>query len=244
MYTRVVRLETAADVSRVVAAQLLAKIIELQRTQDTVHLCLTGGNAANAMYEQFAELADGSALDASKLQLWWGNEHFVPTTDPARNSLQAISRLARTVSITSADTHMMAAKDGRKDSQESAAEYEEELGDTRFDITLLGIGNDGHVASIFPGHPSFDPTTSRAVIGVEDSPMAPSERISLTIPTLNRGAEMWIMATGEAKADAVQRSLDGDESIPAAHVRGRNATLWFLDAGASAGLPAQHTCTF
>ncbi|MFD0866774.1 6-phosphogluconolactonase [Tessaracoccus lubricantis] len=229
--------------SRVVAARLLARIVALQRTQDTVHLCLTGGGTANAMYERLAELADGSELDASKLQLWWGNEHFVPATDPERNSLQAISRLARTVSIKSADTHMMAAQDGRKDSQESAAEYEEELGETLFDITLLGIGKDGHVASIFPGHPSFEPT-SRAVIGVEDSPKSPTERISLTIPTLNRGNEMWIMATGEGKADAVARALDGDETIPAGHVHGRTATLWYLDAGAAAGLPAQYSCTF
>lgn len=243
MYTRVVRLEDAGDVSRVVASRLLARMIELQRSQDMVHLCLTGGNAANAMYEELADLADGSELDATKLQLWWGDERFVPATDPQRNSQQAISRLARTVSIRSADTHMMAAKDGRKDSHESAAAYEAELGDTSFDITLLGIGEDGHVASIFPNHPSFE-ATSRAVIGVEDSPKPPSERISLTIPTLNRADEVWMMATGEAKADAVARSIGGDESVPGAHVQGRVATYWFLDAGAAAGLPAQYACTF
>ena len=69
MFTRTVRLDSAADVSRVVASRLLARMIELQHTQDEVHVCLTGGNAANAMYEVLAELADGSELDASKLQL-------------------------------------------------------------------------------------------------------------------------------------------------------------------------------
>ena len=243
MFTRVVRLEDAADVSRVVAERLLARMIDLQGKQDTVHICLTGGNAANAVYEELATLVEGSELDASRLQLWWGDERFVPATDPERNSQQAISRLARTVSIKSADTHMMAAKDGRKDSHESAAEYEAELGDTSFDITLLGIGEDGHVASIFPNHPSFE-VTGRAVIGVEDSPKEPTERISLTIPTLNRADEVWMMATGEAKAAAVARSLSGDESVPGAHVQGRVATYWFLDAGAAAGLPAQYACTF
>ncbi len=243
MFTRVVRLKDAADVSRVVAERLLARMIDLQGKQDTVHICLTGGNAANAVYEELATLVEGSELDASRLQLWWGDERFVPATDPERNSQQAISRLARTVSIKSADTHMMAAKDGRKDSHESAAEYEAELGDTSFDITLLGIGEDGHVASIFPNHPSFE-VTGRAVIGVEDSPKEPTERISLTIPTLNRADEVWMMATGEAKAAAVARSLSGDESVPGAHVQGRVATYWFLDAGAAAGLPAQYACTF
>ncbi|WP_040284539.1 6-phosphogluconolactonase [Tessaracoccus massiliensis] len=243
MYTRVVRLDSAQDVSRAVAERLLSRMIELQRTQDMVHICLTGGSTANDMYERLADLAEGSELDASRLQLWWGDELFLPATDPERNSQQAISRLARTVSIKSADTHMMAAKDGRKDSQESAADYEAELGETSFDITLLGIGEYGHVAAIFPDHPSFEPT-SRAVIGVEDSPKPPSERISLTIPTLNRGDETWLIATGAGKADAVRRALAGDESIPAALVRGRNASYWFLDEAAASGLPAQHTCTF
>ncbi|MFT3889534.1 MAG: 6-phosphogluconolactonase [Arachnia sp.] len=241
MYTRVARLASEAEVADVMAARLLARIIELQQSQPLVHLCLTGGDAANAMYERLADLADGSQLDASKLQLWWGDERFLPATDPGRNSLQAISRLARTVSINSAHTHMMAAKDGRKDSHESAAEYEAELGDTRFDITLLGIGRDGHIGSIFPHHPSFEPT-SRAVIGVEDAPKEPAERISLTLPTLNRSDEVWFIANGEEKAEAVAGALAGDESLPAAHVRGSEATFWFIDEDAASCLPAHYVC--
>lgn len=241
MYTRVVRMPRADEVSHLVAERLLDRLIQLQETQPIVHVCLTGGNAANAMYERLAELVEGSELDAAKLQLWWGDERFVPATDPDRNSLQAVSRLARTISIKSADTHMMAAKDGRKDSHECAAEYEAELGDTHFDITLLGIGADGHIASIFPGHPSFDPT-SRQVIGVTDAPKAPAERISLTIPALNRSTEIWVIATGTAKADAVARALAGDQSLPAAHVHGEVATYWYLDDEAAGGLPEQFRC--
>lgn len=244
MYTRVVRLDSAEDVSDVVAVQLLARLIELQDRQPIVHLCLTGGNAANAMYERLAEFAVGSELDASQLQLWWGDERFVPATDPDRNSLQAVSRLARTVSIKSADTHMMAAKDGRKDSHESAAEYEAELGETSFDITLLGIGPDGHIASLFPHHPSFDPATTRTVIGVNDAPKAPSERISLTVAALSRSTEVWFLATGEEKAAAVAAAIAGDPELPGSHVKGSAATIWFLDAGAAADLPAQYNCPF
>lgn len=243
MYTRVVRLDDADDVSSTVAARLLDRLLALQASQPVVHLCLTGGDTANAMYEKFAELADGSDLDASKLQLWWGDERFVPATDPARNSLQAISRLARTISIKSADTHMMAAADGRKDPHESAAAYEAELGDTTFDITLLGIGTDGHVASIFPNHPSSEPTT-KAVIGVTDSPKAPSERITLTVPSLKRSHEVWFLATGDAKAHAVAEALRGAPEAPGAEITGESATLWFLDKGAAEGLPAQYTCAF
>lgn len=243
MYTRVVRLCDADDVSTTVAGLLLERLLELQASQPIVHVCLTGGDTANAMYEKFAELADGSELDASKLQLWWGDERFVPATDPARNSLQAITRLARTISIKSADTHMMAAADGRKDPHESAAEYEAELGSTTFDVTLLGIGKDGHVASLFPNHPSSEPT-SRAVIGVTDSPKEPSERISLTAPSLNRSHEVWFLATGAGKAHAVSATLDGDPLFPGSQIKGDVATLWFLDQGAAEELPPQYTCAF
>ena len=244
MFTRVVRLDDEWDVPELVAVRLLERIIDLQAHQPIVHLCLTGGDAANHLYERFADLAADAEVDASRLQLWWGDERFLPSTDPERNSLQAITRLARTVSISSADTHMMAGKDGRKDSHEAAAEYATELGDTTFDITLLGLGADGHIGSIFPSHPSFDPHTTRRVIGVEDSPKAPDERISLTIPMFNRSDEVWFMTTGPTKATAVARALDGDPDLPASHVHGRLSTWWFLDEAAASGLPPRYVCPF
>lgn len=242
MYRRVVRLDDATEVADVVARRLLERIVELQERRGLVHICLTGGGTANTMYERFAALVPDSELDASKLQLWWGDERFIPATDPDRNSLQAVTRLARTVSIKSADIHMMPAQDGRADSHQCAVEYETELGDTTFDITLLGIGADGHVGSIFPDHPSFEPT-SRNVVGVTDSPKPPAERISLTIPAMNRSEEIWFIATGSSKADAVARALNGDPAIPASHVEAREGTYWFLDANAASQLPESYSCT-
>lgn len=242
MYRRIVRLTDADDVADVVARRLLSRVVELQDKHGAVHICLTGGRTANKMYERFADLVPGSELDASKLRLWWGDERFIPATDAGRNSLQAVSRLARTVRINSADIHMMPAQDGRADSHQCAAEYETELGDTVFDITLLGIGPDGHVGSIFPDHPSFD-TTARNVVGVTEAPKPPSERISLTIPAMNRSDEIWVITTGSDKADAVARALAGDESLPASHLEAREAIYWFLDAAASSGLPAPYDCS-
>ena len=103
------------------------------------------------------------------------------------------------------------------------------------------MGPDGHVASIFPGHPSFD-ATSRAVIGVTESPKPPSERISLTIPTLNRSDEIWFIVTGTGKADALLRVLEGDESLPASHAHGQQATYWFVDQAVASKLPARYVC--
>ena len=222
MYRRVVRLADPEEVADVVARRLLDRIVELQERRGIVHVCLTGGRTANKMYERFADLVPDSELDASKLQLWWGDERFIPATDPDRNSLQAVTRLARTVQIKSADIHMMPAQDGRADSHQCAAEYETELGDTVFDVTLLGIGPDGHVGSIFPDHPSFDATT-RNVVGVTDAPKPPSDRISLTLAAMNRSDEIWIITTGTDKADAVARALDGDLTLPAAHIAARES---------------------
>lgn len=242
MYTRVVRMPLAADVAELAAERLLARILELQVDQDRVDVCLTGGATANLLYERFAELAAESDLDATKLHLWWSDERFVAATDPQRNSLQAVERLARTIPINSAHIHMMAAKDGRKDSHESAEVYENELDGTWFDVMLLGLGTDGHCASIFADHPSFDLATTRLVIGVEDSPKAPSERISLTFAGLNRSDYVWFIATGEEKAEAVAACLDGDLSRPASHVHGARANFWFVDEQAATMLPEQFRC--
>lgn len=240
-FQRVVRLRDAAEVADVVAHRLLDQICELQESKGVVHICLTGGDTANLMYERFAELAPDSDLDASKLQLWWSDERFVPGTDASRNSLQAVTRLARTVAINSADIHTMPAADGRMDAHQCAEEYAAELGDTHFDITLLGVGADGHVGSVFPNHQSFE-ATSKTVIGVTEAPKPPAERITLTLPTLSRCDDLWFIATGEAKQEAVAAGVSGDKSIPAAHPSGQVGTWWFVDAEASGLLPDPFQC--
>lgn len=242
-FQRVARLTDAAELAEVVAHRLLDRIVALQATKDVVHLCLTGGNTANLMYERFADLVPGSGLDVYRLQLWWTDERFVPATDPDRNSLQAVTRLARTLEVNSATTHTMPAADGRLDAHQCAAEYASELGETHFDVTLLGVGEDGHVGSIFPNHQSFE-ATSKTVIGVTESPKAPAERITLTIPAINRTDELWFIANGTPKADVVARAIQGDKSLPAAHPRGERATYWFIDRAAAANLPEQYRCEF
>lgn len=242
MYRRVVRLRDGNEVAGLVAERLLDRIVALQLARGLVHVCLTGGQIANLMYERFADLVPDSDLEPGKLQLWWGDDRFVPANDPDRNSLQALTRLARTLPLSSSHAHPMPAQEGRLDAHQAAAEYAADLGQTAFDILLLGIGPDGHVGSIFPNHQSFE-ATPLSVIGVTQSPKPPSERITLTLPTMNRAQQIWFMASGGSKADAVARTLDGDLALPAAHVRGREATLWFIDQEAAAGLPAPYTCS-
>lgn len=236
MSTRVLRHRDADNLARAVAERLLRSLAELQHDKEVVHLCLTGGRIANRIYADFADLVPASDLDPTRLHLWWGDERFLETGDPDRNALQALAVLARTLHLESSQTHSMPASTGKADPGDSAFAYAEELGDTRFDICLLGMGRDGHVASIFPDHPSFDSTKALA-IGVTDAPKPPSERISLTFNALNRSDQVWLLVSGADKARAVARALEGDQTVPAGHLHGRDATLWFLDEEAAAGLP-------
>ncbi|MDO5534356.1 MAG: 6-phosphogluconolactonase [Propionibacteriaceae bacterium] len=237
------RWATGSDLTEGVAELLMARLVELQAgTDGAVHLCLTGGRIANRIYASFADLVEESDLDPTRIELWWGNESFATTEDAERNAGHTLAILARTLPLTAARTHAMPAADGTSDNDASALTYAKELGDTVFDICLLGMGEDGHVAAIFPNHPSFEETT-RTVIGVNDSPKPPSSRISLTVPTLNRSREVWYLIAGADKAEAVARARAGDPSIPGGVVRGRERTVWLLDRAAAADLP-YHECTF
>lgn len=240
---RVWRYAIRADLIEATAERLMRRLIELQASQDgPARLCLTGGRIANRIYEAFTDIMDDSGLDESRIEIWWSDERFVPTEDPDRHAGHTLAILARRLPMTPSLTHPMPAADGIADNDASAAAYAKELGDTRFDITLLGMGVDGHVASIFPNHPSFE-DHAHSVIGVSDAPLEPWSRISLTVDTLNRSSEVWFLVAGKDKADAVARSVAGDATIPAGVVRGTDVTLWLLDRAAANKLP-YHSCTF
>lgn len=242
MTERIHRYATPDDLAHGVAVNLLARLIELQVDGRVAQLCLTGGRIANRTYTALSLLVEGSALDPERLELWWGDESFLPTDAPERNAGETLAILAGRFPLKPSRTHPMPAADGLVDSGVSAGTYAKELGDTVFDICLLGMGDDGHVAGIFPDHPSFAATT-HTVIGVDDAPKPPSQRISLTAPTLSRSREVWYLVAGDDKADAVSRSVAGDPDMPAGIVRGSDETVWFVDKQAAASL-AYHQCTF
>lgn len=239
MNTRVLRFPQEETLVAAAAAALLRRLLNAQEKGE-VNLCLTGGRIANKIYAAFANLSVGSGLECSRLHLWWGDERFVGTTDPDRNALQSLALLGGRLHLQPSQIHPMPASDGNADPDESAYAYAQELGDTVFDLCLLGMGPDGHVASIFPHHPSFEPTTSTA-IGVTDAPKPPPERISLTLPAINRSHDVWLWVNGEEKAQATAAALAGDPDLPAAHVHATHETVWFLD-DAAASLVPMHQC--
>ncbi len=227
----------ADDVAEALAARLMARLVEIQRDFRAPQIALTGGRIATKAYRRLAEEGPHSAVDWSRVDFWWGDERFVGADDDDRNAKQALDLLTEPLHLLAERIHEMPATDRGIGLDQAAENYALELGDTVFDICLLGMGPDGHVASIFPEHPSS--YASGNVIAVRSSPKPPPERISLTLEVINRSHEVWFVVSGSDKAAAAKMALlgAGPVQVPAGGVAGIDRTLWLLDRDAAAELP-------
>ncbi|UWE09020.1 6-phosphogluconolactonase [Actinacidiphila bryophytorum] len=235
--------------ARAAAARLITRIVDAQASRGAASVVLTGGRNGSALLAALAESPARDAVDWARLDVWWGDERFLPDGDPERNVTQAAT-LLDAVPLDPARVHPMAASDGPYGSDvEAAAEaYAAELaaaagpGDhgrvPAFDVLMLGVGPDTHVASLFPEHPAVRERT-RTVVGVHGSPKPPPTRISLTLPAICAAHEVWLLAAGEDKAGAVALALSapGELQAPASGARGLSRTLWLLDRSAATKLP-------
>ncbi len=239
----------AGLLARAVAARLVTKLVDAQAARRVAHVVLTGGGVGTSVLAELAAAPARDAIDWRRLHVWWGDERFVADGHPDRNDRAARESLLDHVPVDPAFVHRMPASDGPDgDNAEAAAvRYAAELAAaTRpedhgpvpiFDVLLLGLGEDGHVASLFPGQPALYDT--RPVVGVHGSPKPPPTRLSLTFPSIRAANEVWIVAAGAAKAAPANLALGGagEVEIPAAGARGRQRTLWLLDQAAAGQLP-------
>ena len=208
--------DDAADLARHVAADLLAVITLAQSEGREPHVALTGGTIADALHRELARQSATSRADWSRVHVWWGDERFVPADSPDRNARQAAQALLDHVSVDPGHVHAMPAAGEVPDVEAGAVAYAEDvrsLSGAEFDLVMLGVGPDGHVASLFPGFPQLEVDDDIAV-AVTGSPKPPPERISLTLPALNRARAVWFLVSGAEKADAVRRSLPHPSQIP------------------------------
>ncbi len=240
---RVLRYLDNHELSSGCGTLLVSALAEMQERQEYVNLCLSGGPTVLGALTHFAALARTGAFDASRLQLWWASERFVATTDPVRNSVQALSILAGAVTLVPSQIHAMPSLTGKTDPDDAAYAYAKDIGDTVFDITLLEVGDDGHIASIFPNHPSYavQSTTTLQAVGVTDAPMDPPERMTLTLSAINRSRQVWMLASGASKQEALAGALRHDTRYPASRVHSEDWTLWFANHDA-AGERAYFRC--
>ncbi|KXT56856.1 6-phosphogluconolactonase [Gordonia sp. PS3] len=230
--------DSSAELVATAAARFIATVTAAQDARGVATVALTGGSNGIALLRELAR--HPRALDWSRIELYWGDERFVPAEDPERNSLQAREALLDHVPVEGARVHAAAPSDGEfgDDIDAAAADYARRLGSgTVFDIHLLGMGGEGHVNSLFP-HSAATAEDSRPVVAVTDSPKAPPRRITLTFPVINASREVWFLVSGAEKAEAVAAAASGAarEDWPCAGAHGVENTVWFLDRAAASQL--------
>ncbi len=228
------------------AARLVTCLVDAQAARGTASVVLTGGRTGAAVLEQVRAAPARDAVDWSAVDVYWGDERFLPAGDPERNETLARQALLDHVPVAPSRVHAMAPSDAGLSPEEAAERYAELLAAAAgavdhvpsFDVCLLGVGEEGHTASIFPDSPAVH-ETERSVVAVHDCPKPPPVRVSLTLPAIRRAAEVWLVTAGEGKAAPVAMALGGaDEvAIPAAGARGQRHTRWLLDTAAAAKAP-------
>ena len=245
----VLRYGSADALAQSVAGRLATSIIQRQAAGERARILITGGSIATRALEAFAALPAVSGIDPTGLEVWWSDERFLPMGAASRNDSRARQLLSGALAVPERNLHSISGPPRARTAEDSACQYaaslqaavkpEDHADVPAFDIALLSIGEDAHVASLFPEHPALRATTS--VVAVHGAPKPPGERVSLTLRSLCAATELWLMASGPAKAGAVRMTLDesaGPLQVPAAGVFGRIRTLLLVDDAAAARLPA------
>lgn len=230
--------DDAEALATAVAGALLRLLADKQATGVVPQIALTGGTIAEAIHREVARLSPGSEVDWTRVDVFWGDERYVAPDSPDRNAGQAREAFLDIVGADPARVHQMASTadaDTAEDGAETYAALVREMGTGAFDLVMLGMGPDGHIASLFPGHPQLD--AAGIAVAVTDSPKPPPQRISLTFSALNRAERVWFLVSGVGKAEAVGKALASQppdvHELPAVGVHGITATTWFLDREAA-----------
>ena len=235
------------------AARTVTRLADAIAAEGHAHLVLTGGGIGTKVLAAIAAAPARDAVDWRRVDFWWGDERFEVAGDPERNETGARAALLDALGVDPARVHAVPGPDGPDgdDPDAAAARYAAELAAAAgrpgagangavpaFDVLMLGIGPEGHVASIFPESPAAQ--AGGSVVAVRNSPKPPPTRISLTFSAIQAAREVWILASGAEKADAVAEALSGvsQDKLPAAGARGRDRTLFLIDQAAAAKLPA------
>lgn len=187
------------------------------------HLVLAGGSTPAALYRALAARQAGDA----RWHLWYGDERCLPADHPERNSVMAEKAWLAASQIPSENRRPIPTELGADQAAFTYAEWLADIPD--FDVVLLGMGEDGHTASLFPGHKWGEAPGSPDVLAVRDAPKPPPERVSLSAARLNRSTQVWFVITGPGKRHAL-RSWATGEALPIAAVQGRLQTIAWVDA--------------
>ena len=215
-----------AELLQEVTTQLIEVIETGLRINGVFHLALTGGTLGTELTRTL--VADWNAHPAlyQGLHIWWSDERFVDRSSAEQNS----SPVLNSVTNKNVTIHMLRASDEVENIDIAVEDYLAQLGENFMDLTVLGLGPDGHIASLFPGAAHID--RLEKVIAITDSPKPPAVRATFTLSMINTSTLVWIIAAGASKADAVTKIIEGDLSIPASYVRAADHTRLIADTDA------------
>jgi len=234
-------LPTPAAVAEAAADRIVAAARNAIRRRGRCLLALSGGSMPNLVYPLLASLPRVGAVDWSRVEFFWGDERAVPPHHPDSNFGLARSLLLDHLpDLRPAAVHRMPA-DG-PDRVVAAARYEAELGEAfgvrpgrsrpRFDLVWLGMGRDGHTASLFPGARAVDERRRWVIPCTAPSESAVAKRMTFTLPLINAARLVLFVVAGADKAAALRSVRSGSRELPAGRVRARSI-LWLLDASAA-----------
>ena len=223
------RFKDSASVAMGVAEDLFNFVKSGLDSGKTLNVALTGGTVG------IASLAASKAfpyyeLPLDRLHIWWGDERFVASDSDDRNAQQARNAWLGSLNVPESNIHEFPSTDGGRGALEAAAEFANEFARSgvTFDLMLMGMGPDGHIASIFPGHTSYE--SADLVFAELDSPKPPKERLSFNYEVINSASQIWFTVAGSDKAEAVNSVFgEATDPLPAALIQGKEKTVWYVD---------------
>ena len=221
------RFKDSESVAKAAAADLFDFLKGRLAIQERVDIAVTGGTVGIATLAQ-ASLLPFNELDLSRVHIWWGDERFVESDSGDRNDLQAINAWFKKTQ--GFHLHRFPAAEESLTLQQAATQFNAHvIAEGRdFDLMLMGMGPDGHIASLFPDQQVG--SSSESIVAVEDSPKPPPQRLSFSYQAINRAEEIWFTVAGADKANAVSVVFGDDPSLlPAGRIKGRKKTVWYLD---------------
>jgi 6-phosphogluconolactonase len=228
----------AAALAQEAATRLLARLAE---PRERFAVALTGGSSPERLYRLLASEPYRSQIPWQRVHWFWGDDRFVPQSDERSNAGAARRLFLDRVPAPPATLH--AIPTDAENADEAARRYEAELrafygadqldpGRPLFDVVLMGVGSDGHTASLFPGQPQVE-ETRRWVVGVPQAGLEPFvPRVSLTLPALASTRDMLFLVTGRSKREILGRVLSGAD-LPAARAHSQGDLVWLVDRDAA-----------
>jgi 6-phosphogluconolactonase len=228
------RFKDAEGVAEAAAEYFVTRLAELLEQKPQVHVMLTGGTVGIATLSSISRREDAHLLEWSRVHIWWGDERFVAADSDQRNAVQARGALLSKIAVVESNIHEFPSTDAGLSLSEAEHLFSAEVlvESPEFDLAFVGMGPDGHVCSLFPGKSA--PAEGALVMAEDDSPKPPQQRLSFTYAAMNSVAELIFVVAGADKASAVKQVFDESaEKLPAAKIRGKAKTTWFIDQTAA-----------